>query len=441
MDKKVKPISCPNDLDISTTLDGKDALSPIEQAVPKCGEGVRGTKTICIYFDQNEYQSIIYSSTMFREFLDKAHSKHPELFPSGMSEGYALDGMREPSVKLGICLRRIKIGDEVFSVCPSFVMPYMTGFTKDVENALLLRGVGVPYWILTHIFGRNDMYWYRMEMAFGRQSIVGTTVKRPERLPKDLLADEKHTSRDGEKAYVATTVGENCVLGASVCSSAGTVSLTKGYGTFAEEVRNVDPEFSPETVNTDGWEATQQAWTTLFPSVVVILCFLHGFIKIRDRCKKLGSLFDEICTLVWNAYHAKTKRSFAQRIRRLREWAGKALSPGVALEKILALCAKGHLFGLHYDYPNARRTSNMLDRLMRWLDRSLFNRQYFHRSSGAAELAVRSWAILANYRPYSPRAQRKGEGRCAAERLNGFRYHDNWLVNLRVASSMGGFRQ
>ena len=269
----------------------------------------------------------------------------------------------------------------------------------------------------------------------------GHDGKKTECIPKDLLADEKHTSRGGEKAYVATTVGERCVLGASVCSSAGTVSLTKGCGIFAEEVRNVNPEFSPETVNTDGWEATQQAWTTLFPSVVVILCFLHAFIKIRDRCKKLGSLFDEICTLVWNAYHAKTKRSFAQRIRRLREWAGKALSPGVALEKVLPLCAKGHLFGLHYDHPNARRTSNMLDRLMRWLDRSLFNRQYFHRSSGAAELAARSWAFLANYRPYSPRIQRKGEGRCAAERLNGFRYHDNWLENLRVASSMGGFRR
>ena len=101
-----------------------------------------------------------------------------------MSEGYTLDGMREPSVKLGICLRRIKMGGEVFSVCPSFVMPYMTGYTKDVEHALLLRGVGVPYWMLTHIFGWNDMYWYRMEMAFGRQSIVGTTVKKTRTSPK-----------------------------------------------------------------------------------------------------------------------------------------------------------------------------------------------------------------------------------------------------------------
>ena len=52
--------------------------------------------------------------------------------------------------------------------------------------------------------------------SLGKNEIVGTTVKKPEQLSLHLLADEKHTRFHGEKAYIATTVGHDCVLGASV---------------------------------------------------------------------------------------------------------------------------------------------------------------------------------------------------------------------------------
>ena len=97
------------------------------------------------------------------------------------------------------------------------------------------------------------MYWYRLETAFGRNSITGTTVKHPEDLPKDLLADEKHTRHGGEKVYVATTVGNDCILGAALCKGADSPALTQGYGVFAKEARNLDPDYQAETVNTDGW--------------------------------------------------------------------------------------------------------------------------------------------------------------------------------------------
>ena len=286
------------------------------------------------------------------------------------------------------------------------------------------------------------MYWYRLTSAFGRNSIVGTTVKNPQNLPQDLLADEKHSKHEGEKVYVATTVGQDCVLGAAMCSGADTPALTQGYGVFAAEARNLDPHYQGETVNTDGWGATRAAWQELFPQIAIILCFLHAFIKVRARCKKRGALFHEISTLVWNAYDAPNKRSFSQRVRRLREWAQSHLEAGVVLNKIQALCEKAPLFALAYEHPSAHRTSNMLDGLMRWQDRYLFNRQYFHRSWAAAELGIRAWAILSNFRPYCPRAiGTRTDGACAAERLNGFRYSENWLENLRVSMSMGGYRQ
>jgi hypothetical protein len=108
-----------------------------------------------------------------------------------------------------------------YTVRPFFVMPYHTAFADDIEKALFLRNVNVSFWALTYVFGRNDMYWYRMEQSLGRNSIVGTTVKSPERLPDNLGADEKHSRLKGEKVYVPTTVGDQCILGASVSEDAG----------------------------------------------------------------------------------------------------------------------------------------------------------------------------------------------------------------------------
>jgi hypothetical protein len=375
--------------------------------------------------------------------VDEAYAQHPELFPAAMGEGYKFHDT-QVSAKLGVRLRRImlKATGEAYNICPSFVMPYMVGYTADVEHALFLQGFGVPFWGLTHVFGRDDMYWYRLTTAVGRNSIVGTTVKYPESLPEDLLADEKHTKHCGDKVYAAVTVGQDCVLGAAMCQGADSAALSQGYGVFAAEARNLDPDYRPETVNTDGWGATRIAWKRLFPQIVILQCFLHAFIKVRDRCKKWGDVFTQIGTAVWDAYHAPNKRAFSQRIRRLREWAQETLDEGVVLDKLLALCEKAPLFALAYDHPTAHRTSNMVDRLMRWQDRFLFNRQYFHRSWEAAELGIRAWAILRNFRPYCPRAiGKRTDGDCAAERLNGFRYCDGWLENLRVSSSMCGYRQ
>ena len=83
-------------------------------------------------------------------------------------------------------------------------------------------------------------------------------------------------------------------MGADVCSEATAVELTQSYKVFADESRNIDPTYAPKTVNIDGWEATRIAFTTLFFGAVIIRCFLHAFIKVRD-CSKTLSSFRELC--------------------------------------------------------------------------------------------------------------------------------------------------
>jgi hypothetical protein len=99
-------------------------------------------------------------------------------------------------------------------------------------------------------------------------------------------------------------------------------------------------------------------------------------------------------------------------------------------------------FAKAYDFPGARRTSNMIDRLMNWQDEYLFNRKYFHGTYESAETAIRAWAVLRNFQPYCARTNGKEtELICAAGRLNGFQYSGNWLENLAISASMCGYRQ
>jgi hypothetical protein len=405
----------------------------------------RGAKTIRLPFEEEEYARIVETGDEFRSKIDTCYEEHPELFPEGMKNGYYLHGFAAPSVKQdGLRLRRIKIKEtgEVFSVSPSFLMPYMTARTEEVERALYLRQSGVPYPGLTYVSGRNDMFWYRLENSIGRNSIAGTTVRYGGEIPENIAADEKVTWFNGEEVNIAVTTGGDCVLGAAVCVERSAETLEEGYEVFKEEALNINPEYEPETVVTDGSDATRNAWKSLFSGVVLILCFLHSVLNIQKYCKSAGGLFTNIMNRAWRVYHAETKASFAQRIRRFKEWALNNVSSEIILKKILALCNKEDDFKKAYDHPDALRTSNMVDRIMNKEERYLRNMQYFHGNFISAELNVRSWAILHNFRPYSPRASPKGKDwTCAAENPNGFRYSGNWLENLLISSPMNGYHQ
>jgi hypothetical protein len=224
-----------------------------------------------------------------------------------------------------------------------------------------------------------------------------------------------------------------------LADNAGTEALTKSYGHFKEEAGNLKPGYEPRTVNTDGWEHTQRAWKALFPKVTLILCFLHAFLKIRDRCKRQKELLRSIAEKVWNVYHAQTVAQFSQRIRRLRQWAGSVESDPVR-EKLLNLCDKAPQFKKTFAHPRSYRTSNALDRLMNYQDRILYSIQYFHGHAASTLLYLRSMALVWNFHPYGTRARHEGLRASPFEELNGFQYHPNWLQNMLVAASLGGWK-
>ncbi len=398
-------------------------------------------KTICLPISQEEYDAIVGDPEKFRKWIDAHFVLYSELFPSEIVNGYRMKDVYF-SQKLSIWIRRIAIAGVAYTIRPSFAMPYMTAKTDEVEKILFLRKFGVPFWALSHVFGRNHMYWYRLEQALGRNSMVGTTIKNCDDIPSHLSADEKHTRILGHKAYVATTVGGQCILGASIAKNAREDGLKDAYQVFKDEVQCIKPDYAPDTVNIDGWKPTHNVWASLFSSAVIIYCFLHVFIKIRNRGKKkYKDIFEKIADKLWRCYRAETKRSFSQRIRRVIEWCKDNDAPSTLSKPVKKLKQNISGYSLTYDFPQAHRTSNMIDRLMHRMDRHLFTTQYFHGTLQAAELSIRGWALIQNFAPWNPRTVGFHDGfQSPAEYFNKFRYHQNWLQNLLISASLGGYR-
>jgi len=87
-----------------------------------------------VFIAPEEYDKILVDHKAFRQALDHVIEQHPELFPSIIQQGYNLHDILPESKKMsGIRLRRIKLSTgDVYTIRPSFVMPYVMGYTDDV---------------------------------------------------------------------------------------------------------------------------------------------------------------------------------------------------------------------------------------------------------------------------------------------------------------------
>jgi hypothetical protein len=398
------------------------------------------THHICLPFDSEaHYKACLGDLVQYRQFLASQFAAHPELFPQAFGKGYQFHSQYHLK-KQQLGLRRIKLlaTGQVFTIRPSLVLPYAIARTEEVERALYLRQWGVPFEALAYVFGRSANFWERAWLQFGRCSLVGTTVKDPEKLPRHLVADEKVTWLDGQEVYVTTTCAEGCFLGVGLAREMTTEALREGYGEFKQEAQELSADYQPETVCTDGFKATRLAWQQLFPKLTLILCFLHGVLKIVERCR--GVLRRQVLDRVWNCYQATSRRQFSQRLRRVKEWALTKLD-GAVQEMTLKLYKQRQSYVTAYEHEASARTTNGVDRLMNQQDRILYSMRYLHGKGETARLALRAMALQWNFHPYGRRLREANpERQSPFADMNGFQYHDNWLHNLLIAASLGGHK-
>ena len=366
----------------------------------------RGARQIVIPMTREQYDQLWPDVIPLRTFVDEVARESPELFPQGFGRGYAWCGYGRASRKLpGVRLRKIVLADgPVYWLRPSFVTCYMTGTVDDLAYPLLLAAYGVPPWLLTIGFGHSDMYWYRQIERLGRNSVVGATVRDAPRLLEHLAADDPH--------------------------------LQAAYRDFAAEARDVHPQYAPETVNTDGWAATRNAFQALFATITVVLCFLHGFLKIRDRCRK----HHELHRRVWDVYRAATAEEFRRLMSELQQWCGGQTWTAAVREMLTKLWNKREAYVVAYAHPGCHRTSNAVDRPMNRLGRLLYAGRGLHGHQRSSELRLRGWALLFNFRPFARRSNQPRAHDSPAHRINGKRYHEHWLHNLMTSTSLMGFR-
>lgn len=239
------------------------------------GDSIRGDKSICLPVEsEKQYRDIIFNAEAFRQYVAQTGTHYPEIFPTELKQGFWFHDFVF-STKQQLPIRRIKLKEnsEVYQLRPDFIMPYMVAKTDEIDKPMYLRQFGVPFEALAYVFGRNAMYWYRIYLSLGRASIVGTTIKKPQKLPQHLVADEKHTWLAGKRVYLPTTAAKGCFLGVSCTESASANALTEGYREFQTEAHLLNPNYAPVTVNTDAWDGTQQAWLALFPTVTKRVVF------------------------------------------------------------------------------------------------------------------------------------------------------------------------
>ena len=113
----------------------------------------RSSSTICLPVGKDAYLEAAADPRRFRAWLDQSFRQSPELFPEGFACGYRLKDGRV-SARTGLPLRRVRLKatGRSFSVRPSFVLPYVTGYTDDVQGPLFLRAFGVPYWAIARVW-------------------------------------------------------------------------------------------------------------------------------------------------------------------------------------------------------------------------------------------------------------------------------------------------
>jgi len=409
----------------------------------------KGERQICLPLSREDYQQHWSDPKWLREYIDRLIGCHPECFPPGIKHGYQLAGKLPESRKLPeIQLRKLILkGDrKIYTLRPSFVLSYMMGElskpvpetvavgTPKVEIGLELLSHNVPVDLVVKACGGTAMFWERLLQRIGRNSLVGTTVSAPKQIPQDLTADEHHLKWCKEKGFVALTVGQDCILGLALTAGADDAHLEKAYGQFEQEVRQVAPEYAPRTVNTDGWAATQNAFQHLFQGIAIILCFLHGFLKVRDRCRKNKEIHDQ----VWHVYRAETAEEFRQRMEQLKQTSDRSASKATVKEMIDKLHKRTDEYVLSYQHPGCHRTSNAVDRPMNALHRQAYAGRGLHGHQWSSERRLRGWALLYNFRPFAHRSNLNRNVTCRAQRLNPKCYSTNWVENLMISASGNG---
>jgi len=239
--------------------------------------------------------------------------------------------------------------------------------------------------------------------------------------PAHLLSDEKFASLEGEQIYLFLVAQAELIwyteLMKSTDEDAFQASIHRfltGMDTAGQATGHLEQAqlYVPESVTTDGWVASQNAWISEV-DLDLMECKLHGQKRVSatfddfskthpdwlpDQLQQLKDDFDSVLS-------APSLAAFSQRVRRNRERYGHE---PMLLNRLDILKHKRFLFTNHLKYKDASAYSAPLDRSMRFLDKKLMKFGQY-RAEDAINPMVNAWAIVNNLRQFLPDAKKAGQ--------------------------------
>ena len=137
---------------------------------------------------------------------------------------------------------------------------------------------------------------------------------------------------------------------------------------------------------------SKEAWLRLFPTLLIIRCFLHAFLRIHERCRS-NPLFPRVRHLVWRIYHARSQRNYYYHFDKFLTFARQHLTEE-AFKAVERFKRKRDELRQGLLHPGCHRVSTMLERHMQLMTCCLYMARDFHGHRDSVHLLVRSWALL-----------------------------------------------
>jgi hypothetical protein len=100
---------------------------------------IKENRTIVLPIEEEKYELFINDIKAGHEIIKQIYEQYVEFFPLEMSSGYMFNGKTRVSKKLGIQMRKIKIGNINYRIRPSFVLSYGRLATESVAHGLFLK--------------------------------------------------------------------------------------------------------------------------------------------------------------------------------------------------------------------------------------------------------------------------------------------------------------
>ena len=245
----------------------------------------KGDRTLRFPWAESAYDRLLTERSSAKDRRAALSEECAAWFPDPFPWGSTFCGFPAPSSTPHLLWRRLRLahGRTVFPIAPALVMPAMTGRTPAVDPAWCCMRLPGPWGAMAHGCGRQARSGSRLAPGLGRCRGVGTTVKHPERCPTAWVAEAQPRGWQGARVAIAPTAAPACLLGASLAPAASQADGAKASGVVARAAPGVEAASAPQTVQTDGGQATPGAWQALCPPMTILLSLLPAWLTIRDR--------------------------------------------------------------------------------------------------------------------------------------------------------------